>query len=446
MANQNFRVKNGLEVGNITIDSGSGIITATKFVGDGSSLTNLPSGGGGTSDWVRTDAGIHTLGKVGIGTTNPTTALQINGTLGFEVFTGAYNGVSGVNISIGNTTTGANIIPNADLNEGIDNIFIGVGAGNSLTTGRTNYFIGYKSGYFTSFGGYNKFFGRYAGYYNISGGNNTIIGDYAGYYNTAGTDNTVVGDYAGYYNTAGDSNTFIGRYAGCRNTTGRGNNYFGRSAGCGGQTASYNIALGSYAGSGFNSTGDSNVFVGNYSGSYNETGFQNSFFGNYSGQRNTTGRYNANFGNCSGYCNTTGSFNTVLGGLSGFWNQSGSFNIFIGSQVANSQSTSASRKILIGSGTTVGGFDDFDAPSPTKDYQFAIGFKTTTTTPSRYWLVGNENYNIGIGTTNPTSKLTVGGDVKVGINTSQGIILTSPNGTAYRLVVDDSGVLSTTLA
>jgi len=51
---------------------------------------------------------------------------------------------------------------------------------------------------------------------------------------------------------------------------------------------------------------------------------------------------------------------------------------------------------------------------------------------------------VGIGTTNPTSKLHVVGDVRVGINTSQGIILTSPNGTSYRLIVDDSGVLSTT--
>lgn len=54
--------------------------------------------------------------------------------------------------------------------------------------------------------------------------------------------------------------------------------------------------------------------------------------------------------------------------------------------------------------------------------------------------------NVGIGTTNPTSKLTVyGGDIRVGINTSQGVILTSPNGITYRLIVDDSGALNTVL-
>lgn len=52
--------------------------------------------------------------------------------------------------------------------------------------------------------------------------------------------------------------------------------------------------------------------------------------------------------------------------------------------------------------------------------------------------------DVGIGTTNPTSKLHVIGDAKVGVDTSQGIILTSPNSTQYRLIVDDSGNLSTT--
>jgi len=42
----------------------------------------------------------------------------------------------------------------------------------------------------------------------------------------------------------------------------------------------------------------------------------------------------------------------------------------------------------------------------------AIGIRTDTN-PSKYWVVGDENFNIGIGTDNPTSKLTVGGDVNV---------------------------------
>jgi hypothetical protein len=49
---------------------------------------------------------------------------------------------------------------------------------------------------------------------------------------------------------------------------------------------------------------------------------------------------------------------------------------------------------------------------------------------------------VGIGTTVPSTKMDVRGDLRVGINTSQGLILTSPDGTTFRLIVDNSGNLS----
>ena len=58
----------------------------------------------------------------------------------------------------------------------------------------------------------------------------------------------------------------------------------------------------------------------------------------------------------------------------------------------------------------------------------------------------NVGGNVSIGATITGSKLSVnGGDLRVGVNTSYGLILTSPNGTKYRLVVDNSGNLSTVL-
>jgi hypothetical protein len=65
-----------------------------------------------------------------------------------------------------------------------------------------------------------------------------------------------------------------------------------------------------------------------------------------------------------------------------------------------------------------------------------------------FYVVGNSEFygNVGIGTTNPTDKLTVrGGDISVGINTSNGLVLTSANGTKYKLFVSNAGVLSTVL-
>jgi hypothetical protein len=55
------------------------------------------------------------------------------------------------------------------------------------------------------------------------------------------------------------------------------------------------------------------------------------------------------------------------------------------------------------------------------------------------------NSNVGIGTTDPTSELTVYGDVEVGIDTSNGVILTDSLGTQWRVGVSTLGQLFTSL-
>ena len=81
-------------IGNATF---SGIVTANSFVGDGSLLTNLPTGGGGSSQWVTTTAGIHTLSSVGIGTTNPTALLTVKST-SVNDFVGLFSGTTNTDL------------------------------------------------------------------------------------------------------------------------------------------------------------------------------------------------------------------------------------------------------------------------------------------------------------------------------------------------------------
>ena len=70
-----------IQVGS-AITIASGVISATSYRGDGSTLSNLP-----TSQWIDVDVGlgytsIFAAGNVGIATTDPRSSLQIGGTPG----------------------------------------------------------------------------------------------------------------------------------------------------------------------------------------------------------------------------------------------------------------------------------------------------------------------------------------------------------------------------
>jgi hypothetical protein len=66
----------------------------------------------------------------------------------------------------------------------------------------------------------------------------------------------------------------------------------------------------------------------------------------------------------------------------------------------------------------------------------------TTGTPT---IDSATNLNLNAVTVAISTDLTVGGDAYLGVDNSTGLILTSPNGTTYRVIVDNSGNLTTTL-
>jgi hypothetical protein len=123
----------------VTIDGSTGIIEATSLVIEGTTFTGAAvtsitagsgisvdqstgnvtitatGGGGGESYWSQTSAGIHTLSNVGIGTTNPTSALTVKENTSLETLSvsgvSAFNntaifttgGTGGIGVSLPNT-------------------------------------------------------------------------------------------------------------------------------------------------------------------------------------------------------------------------------------------------------------------------------------------------------------------------------------------------------
>ena len=95
---------------------------------------------------------------------------------------------------------------------------------------------------------------------------------------------------------------------------------------------------------------------------------------------------------------TSGGSNNFFGYSAGYNNTTGTDNIFFGSNAGDANVT-GSENVIIGK--------DRNAPILNGSNQLVIGAGSTS------WITGNSSYNVGIGTTNPTSKLQVSGDVKV---------------------------------
>jgi hypothetical protein len=223
--------------------------------------------------------------------------------------------------------------------------------------------------------------------YNIGGGR--VLG-------VAGLRNVFVGFDAGTANT-GQQNTFVGGSAGQANTSGTFNSFFGSQAGLS------------------NSSGSSNSFFGTNAGQSTTTASNNSFFGLQAGQNNT------GFGN------------TFVGSSAGIGNTSGNQNVFVG-QRAGLSNTTSSTTTLIGFQASVG-VDGLTNAT-------AIGANATVSRNNAV-VLGSSNTNVGIGTSIPNAKLHVsGGNIYVA-GSPNGVILTAPDGTCWRINVANTGALTT---
>lgn len=136
------------------------------------------------------------------------------------------------------------------------------------------------------------------------------------------------------------------------------------------------------------------TFLGYQAGNAN-TGYENTFIGYQNGFFNTAGSYNSAMGFEALFNNNTGSYNTAMGYLAGRSITTGNFNTFLGSEAGYSvnQKSDALESMAIGYGAYT-----------TSNFQVVIGSNNITQT----LLKGN----VGIGTTNPQTKLEVTGVIK----------------------------------
>ena len=406
----------------ITMYGATGIVSATKYYGDGSDLTNLPSSGisgitiedegsalatlattldfvgdgvvasgtgaektitiagGGISGITVKDEGsaLHnlatTLDFVGAGVTASGTGAEKTitidgggGTWTPDAQENLYGGTGAGNVSDADTCYNIGIGYSAgyNLNEGDKNILIGKEAGYALTSGQYNVFLGCEAGR-ESNGTCNFFVLNRAGDAN-SGINNVFIGNSAGRATGASTkdasENIAIGRYSGACLDTGDNNIFLGPLSGTCTWSGCNNVFLGQCAGRGNRTGGQNIALGFKSfGGGWNGTGSNNILLGRETGTDLTLGASNIFLGFKAGYGSTAASDNFAAGYCAGYSLTEGDGNIFLGPLAGDTTTSGCCNIAIGYNV--------------------------ELPSTTGNTQLAIGHDTNR------WITGDQQFNV----------------------------------------------------
>lgn len=320
-------------------------------------------------------------GNVGIGTTDPSERLHIDGTIridanGTEIATIDASGIHGaladkdgntkIQVEEGNNDdkirfdlAGSEYLildSNGRLNIRNNNTVVGRDAAQALTNGDNN-----------------SVFGRRAMESNTSGGSNIALGFDALRYNTNGNQNTALGINALYTNKRGNFAVAIG-YDAQRNANDRDDaNWENKNTAVG-----FSALKGS--GTPANNTGNWNTAIGHNSLSSNTSGNDNVAIGNNALSANTQGSDNIAIGDNALNGNTTGAKNVVIGDASGGGITTGSANTIIGSHV-NGLGAQLSNTIIIADGDG-----------------------------NKRIYVDNTG-DVGIGTTNPTARMHVAGNV-----------------------------------
>ena len=320
--------------------------------------------------------------------------------------------------------TGGTDISNG-YNGGIENTYIGIGAGHDTTVAKSNTAVGFNALAKATSGWANTAVGRNAlstgvgtGDLSIGGTGiefyaNTAVGEGAMTNATTGSYNTAVGTNALLNLTTGITNNAFGVHAGNNVTTGNANVFMGNDAGRNVSDGSFMIAIGynslynNISGSGTIAIGqtagftdkapDGNIYIGSAAGYYQNTGTRNTIIGTESayGVSSYRGWYASLLGWRSGYKLAQDNEGNVGIGYQSLYNiTTGTYNTFLGSNTGNnaSQKVDALRSIAIGQSSYT-----------TKDDQAVFGAPSILETLLRG--------KVGIGTTDPSYNLDVSGNI-----------------------------------
>jgi hypothetical protein len=356
-------------------------ITGVSTFTAGPVLIGTATSTGTASQPLQVTGGAYVSGNLGIGTTNPSQSLHIQGNARLtgalydstnatgssgQILSSTGSAISWISASITNvgsansiaitadstnasryltfvsTTSGNNIVY---VNSGLlYNPSTGDASVNGLTIGRgtgsvsSNTALGYQALYSNTTGTSNTANGLQALYSNTTGIKNTANGYEALLSNITGSNNTANGYYALVANTTGGNNTANGYRALRSNITGSNNTATGASALHNNTTGTQNTAIG-YRALYTNTTGTSNTANGLQALYTNTTGQNNTATGHNSLQANTTGSNNTATGLQALYSNTTGTQNTAAGYQALFSNTTASNNTATGVQALYSNTT-----------------------------------------------------------------------------------------------------------
>jgi|GEM_PF-2187335 len=317
--------------------------------------------------------------------------------------------------------------------------FLGVYAGNVAANAYRSNFFGSHAGDSATDARDSNFFGSYAGSGATSANNSNFFGFGAGDGATDAHDSNFFGNGAGDSATDARDSNFLGRDAGSGAFNAIQSNFFGSSAGNGATYANdsnfFGVSTGQNATNAYSSNffgyqsgyGAVNAFESNFfgveAGKNAVEADESNFLGSEAGSSATNASYSNFLGSEAGYQATNASYANFLGSYAGYQATNAVNSIFIGSNAGSNDTvnntTNGGTSIAIGQYSGTGGFSDSIAlghgviNSATRQLNIGNVLYATGIYASNTQSASPTNGMFGIGTSTPSSRLTVAGDAYI---------------------------------